>query len=437
MENYKKLLKEFIAIKSISTSGEYKSEINRAAAWLQTTFTSNGFEVEVIEGYDNPIVVASYVASSDYETCLIYGHYDVQPAQKEDGWVNDPFDLTERDGRLYARGAIDNKGQVLIHMSTVFELIKENKLKYNIKFMIEGNEETGSPHITQFLEDNKDKLAADFVVLSDGEIKGDYPTIAIGFRGGFNTTLEITSSSTDLHSGLYGGAAPNSATEMAKFIAGLYNPDGSITIPGFYEDVDEITSEIEERNKKLPFDLDEYKRVSGTQQLLTEEYDFYTQTGLRPAVITTGLQSGYTGEGYRNGVPSKTIAKINFRLVKSQNPQEIMDSFVQYVKSELPSYIDYTLDTQDPYDGIKLNPDNNYIKKAEGILLKVYGKDQVVFEYSGGGLPIVTLFDELMGIPQVIVNLANEDCGMHAPNENFNLDIAKKGMAFSKDFFSS
>lgn len=437
IDKYKELLAQFIAHKSVSTDEAYVDDINETAGWLKELFETNNFDVEIIQGYDNPIVVAHYQVSDDAETCLVYGHYDVQPADKGDGWKSDPFTLAERDDRLYARGAIDNKGQVMVHMFTAFELIKAGELKYNLKFMIEGNEETGSPHLADFMKQHADVLEADFAMISDGELKGPHPTVAVGFRGGFNATLTVKTSDTDLHSGIYGGAAPSSSSILAKFISELHGENREVAIPGFYDSVDEITPETLKLNKQTPFDEESYLEISGTKTLANEQnFDYYTQTGLRPAVVVTGISSGYTGTGYRNSVPAESKAKINFRLVKSQDPDAIAEQFKEFVASRIPKDLaDYELDIADPYEGIKLDPSNKYISSAIPLLEDIYGK-QVVIEYSGGGLPIVTLFDELLKVDQLIVNLANEDCRMHATNENYDIKYLWHALRFSRRFLS-
>jgi len=437
MDKYKQLLPGYIKNKSISTDVAFKDGILGTVEWLRTQFTEGGFDVTVVEGYDNPIVVASYVADPSYKTCLIYGHYDVQPADLSEGWDSDPFVATERNGRFYCRGAIDNKGQNLVHVVSIIDLIKAGKLGYNVKFMIEGNEETGSPNLEQFLKDKKDLLQADFVMISDGELTANLPTIELGFRGGFNLTLTVTTSSTDLHSGMFGGAAPSSAHELAKLIAGLYDKDNQITIPGFYEGVDEITDEIRANNERIPFSEEEYQKLSGAKGRLGEPgYDFYTQTALRPTIQVTGIKSGYTGDGYRNSIPASSTAKINFRLVLHQDPNAVIKLFTDYVKKAVPDYVDVVVEPSDPYDGIKLSPDSEYIKKAYQTLEEVYGR-QPLYKYVGGGIPVVTYFNDLMGIPTVSVPLANEDCYMHAANENFTLDCLEKGLAFSQKFFQA
>ena len=437
MDEYRKLLTGYIRDKSISTDQQFKDGISATVKWLHGLFASRGFTVTVIEGYDNPVLVAHYEINPAFQTCLIYGHYDVQPADVADGWDSEPFTATERDGRFYCRGAIDNKGQNLIHIVSIFDLIKTGKLGYNIKFILEGNEETGSPKLPKLIADKKDLLKADFTLISDGELTAETPTIEIGFRGGFNLTLTVTTSNTDLHSGIYGGAAPNAAHELAKLIARFYDTDNHIAIEDFYEGVDEITPDIKVNNEKIPFNREEYERISGTRSLLLEPgYDYYTETGLRPTIQVTGVKTGYMGEGYRNGIPASATAKINFRLVIRQDPEKIVRLFSDYVRKQLPDYVDAKIEVSDPYNGIKLTIDNPFVKKAYQKLAAAYGKEPI-YKYVGGGLPIVTLFNDILGIPNVLVPLANEDCKMHAANENYAVEYVQKALVFSKSFFSS
>ncbi len=437
MDEYRQLLTGYIQNKSVSTDQQFQDGISATVKWLHELFTGQGFTVTVIEDYDNPVIVAHYEAGSALQTCLIYGHYDVQPADATDGWDGDPFTATERDGRFYCRGAIDNKGQNLIHIVSVFDLIKSGKLGYNVKFMLEGNEETGSPKLSQLVADNKDLLKADFTLISDGELTAETPTIEVGFRGGFNATLTVTTSNTDLHSGIYGGAAPNAAYELAKFIARLYDADNHIAIEGFYEGVDEIAPGTRANNEKIPFVRQEYERISGTRSLLLEPgYDYYTETGLRPTIQVTGIQTGYMGEGYRNGIPATASAKINFRLVLHQDPGKVVRLFSEYVRKQLPDYVDAKIEVSDTYNGIKLKTDSAFVKKAYQKLAAAYGKEPI-YKYVGGGLPIVTIFNDILGVPNVLVPLANEDCKMHAANENYSVEYIQKALVFSKSFFSS
>lgn len=431
-KTYLDLVSEFVKFKSISTDNTYATEIQKCALWMKNTFNANGFKVNVINNYGNPIIIAKYQTNPEHKTCLIYGHYDVQPALESDGWNSKPFELTNDGKRLYARGAIDNKGQVAIHIATIIDLIKENKLGYNITFMIEGNEETGSPLLKKFIKEHQELIKSDFVVISDGEITGNNPVLELSFRGGFNTTVTLKTASNDLHSGIYGGIAPNAAHEAAKLIANLYDSNNHITIPHFYDDVLPI-----ENNPIIPFDSSEYQRITGAKTILNEaEYDPYTQIGLRPTIQVTGIQSGYTSEGYKNGIHAKALIKINFRLVRNQDSSKTAELFKQYIKTTLPKYVDYEIEINDIHEGIKLDLNNDYILKAQSILEKTYGTKPLL-KYSGGGLPIVTYFSEAFNIPQVLVPLANEDCNMHGANENFNLKDIEKALNFSKQFFTS
>ncbi|GAB4285397.1 MAG: dipeptidase [Candidatus Dojkabacteria bacterium] len=437
-QTYKTLLKKFISYKSISTDYSYKGEMMATAEFLKQNFEENGLSVKIVEGYGNPIVIAKYNVSDSAQTCLIYGHYDVQPADKAEGWDSDPFEVFESDERLFARGIVDNKGQVLIHIATVFDLIKEGNLKYNIIFFIEGDEETGSPLMSKFVDDYKNDLACDFFMISDGEILGDTPIIEAGFRGGANTTLTLRTANTDVHSGIYGGGVPSASHEAAKFITTLFGENQKVLIDGFYNGVDEISQNIRENNESIHFSKQELESFTGIKDVIVEEgYDFYTATSLRPTIQVTGLQSGYVGEGYRNGIPSKAVIKINFRLVKSQNPHEVLELYRKHIEKHLPRYVSWELEISDPYEGIKLPLDNEYIIDAKAKLTEAFGKEPKI-KFSGGGLPIVTLLVEQLGVQNaVLVPLGNEDCNMHGINENYNKDILEKGLNFSKKFLGS
>lgn len=437
MDTYRKLLTQLLKFKSISTDPQFQGEITATSQWLKDTFESKGFSVNVVTGYDNPIVIAHYQVDPSFQTCLIYGHYDVQPASKEEGWDSEPFELTERNGRLFARGAIDNKGQFMVHLATVFDLIDSKELKYNIKFMIEGAEEIGSDMMEKFIQDNKDLLKADFTMVSDGEIVGQHPTIELGFRGGFNSTLTLKTSSKDIHSGLYGGIAPNAIEEMNSLLSKMYDRDRKLAIEGFYDDVLTVTKDEKDAHSKIPFDTQQYFVNSGTKAAIPEKgYDNYTSGSLRPSIQVTGIQGGYNGEGYRNSIPGVATAKVNFRLVDKQNPRKIAEIFERFIAESIPEYVEFEFKGEQFYEGIKLDINNEYIKKAEKLLKESFGQEPYL-KFVGGGLPIITYFNNYLKIPQVVVPLANEDCNMHGANENYNLDILSKAQLFSKSFFST
>ncbi len=431
MEEYTKLLKEYVSFKSISTSKEFLPEIDKTVNWLKSYFEKNNFSVELLKGTTtNPVILASYILPEKAETVLIYGHYDVQPA---DGWEQ-AFILQEKNGRLLARGVVDNKGQNLIHIVTVAELIKAGKLKYNVKFLLEGNEETGNADIAGILKNNKEKLKTDYVLISDGEISGDTPLIEASLRGGANLTLTYKTAPNNVHSGLYGGAIPNAAQEIAHFLAKLFTADNVVTIPGFYEDVDAIEQHHKENNKLLAAKEDILKLI-GVKKLLTEkDHDFYTQTGLRPTLEITGINTGYIGEGYSNIIPGTAEVRINVRLVASQDPQKFKKIFTEFVKNNTPSYVDYDLQIGDAYPAVKINIDSEKVKEVKELLTKAYNTAPLI-RYVGGSIPIVTDFKKVLGVDSLLVSLGNNDCNMHGVDENFRIDLIEKGLAFSKLFF--
>ncbi len=436
---YKKLLNEFVAIKSISTDKTYLSEIKKAVEWLINLFNTNGFKTETFKGPNsNPVVFASYVTDKKLKTILVYGHYDVQPASKEDGWFDDPFIPFEKNGKIYARGIVDNKGQHLIHVCTVLELIKQKKLKYNVKFLIEGNEETSNTDMAGLILKNKKKLACDYILISDGELMLDKPAIEYSLRGGVNLTIKYTTAGNNLHSGIYGGAVPNAANELSKLVSKFYDKNNKVAIPGFYEGVDKITPEQIKNNKKLPFTLKELVETTGVKVLLTENgYDFYTQIGLRPTLQITGFKSGYIGDGYSNIVPSNAEIRVNFRFVTSQKPLKILESFKEFVKANTPKYVNYDViyAKNGAWEAIKININSEMIKQTKKLLERTFG-EKILEKPVGGSIPVVTDFKKILGKDTLLVSLGNGDCNMHGVNENFTLKLLEKGLKFSEAFFS-
>lgn len=438
MDNtYFSLLKEFLSFKSISTDPAYLPEIKKTADWLQNLFTSNGFFVEIWEGkHTNPVVFASYVQDPSLKTVLVYGHYDVQPAQKTDGWFNDPFEVLEKDNRLYARGAVDNKGQVLIHIATVLDLIKNGSLRYNVKFLVEGNEETSNPEIGEFIEQYKVKLASDYILVSDGEIIGRNPVVEFSLRGGFNCKLTYKTAQNNLHSGMFGGIVPNAAQELAGFLSKVISSDYKVKIPDFYDKVDEIPKDIEENNKKLTNDK-EFKKSAGVNKLFKQKnYSIYSQVGLIPTVTPTGFKSGYIGEGFSNIVPNTAEVRLNFRTVASQNNAELIEQFKTFVQKNTYDYIEYELTFNEPYDPIKIDISSPKVEEVKNMLNKAFGKPTLA-KPVGGGIPVVSDFKTHLGVDALLVALGNEDCNMHGVNENFDIDILQKGLKFSNMFFTT
>lgn len=435
--SYKALLAEFVKFQSISTDPKYKSEMDKTVSWLKNLFTDSGFSVKILQGKEtNRVVFASYIHDEALPTFLIYGHYDVQPADQTDGWTANPFTMLATEKKLIARGIIDNKGQVLVHIFTAIQLIKEGKLNCNLKFLIEGNEETGNGDLAGIMAKNRDLLKCDVVIVSDGDLTNNKPTIEVSLRGGFSCTLTYQTAKGNLHSGLWGGAIPNAAYEMAKFLSKLQNPDNSVSFDGFYKGADVITKEQLKNNRNLVKDGGDIVKLAGVKRLLTEpRTDFYTQTGLKPTLQITGLKSGYIEAGYSNIVPFKAEARINVRLVTSQKPGVIARALENFVKRNTPKYVDYTLNFSGMHTPIKVDTENIYVKTAEKILTEVYGS-KVNRRYVGGAIPFVGDVKSILGVDTLLVPLVNEDCNMHGTDENFEISLAQKALEFSRGFMS-
>lgn len=435
-ENYKKLLSEFIAIMSISTDSAHQSDVNNAAKFLTKLLTDNGFTVTVLKGDNsNPVVVAR-VDIGAVETVLVYGHYDVQPAVIDQGWDSNPFALDERDGRLYGRGVVDDKGQVLIHIVTAIDLLKQNKLAKNIVFVIEGNEETGNDDLPKLLSDNKELFACDYVVISDGEIVGTTPTLEASLRGGFGVHIDLQTGQNDLHSGIAGGAVPSASFEITKLLADLFDETGKVAIPGFYDAALPVPEEVARANHLLAESENLPEKLGVKQLKSVNETDFYTQTGLYPTLQITGIKSGYIGEGFANIVPATAEAKLNVRLVADQDGQVIWESLKEHISAAVPDYVTLKLEVKDIHNPTQIDLTSVPAQAVTMLLQDVYGKKPIITN-AGGAIPIVSDFQEILKVPTLLVNLGNDDCNMHGANENFRIDLAEKGLGFSRRFFST
>lgn len=430
---YHSLLTDFLTFKSISTDPAYHQELTQAAMWLHDLFTSDGFESKLVTGYDNPIVLASLKIDPKLPTLLIYGHYDVQPADKSEGWQNEPFTLHTTKDRLIGRGVVDNKGQVMIHIATVLELHKNDALRYNVTFFIEGNEETGSPHLSQFVKDYKEELKADYVLISDGEILEDLPVIEVSLRGVVNATLTVRTLTNDLHSGLYGGAAPNAAHEAAHLIDKLVDTqENKVLIAGFYDSVKPPTDAELENNANIPFSNEQHAKITGSKYPFnSSDYDMYTRTGLLPSLEVTGLHAGYTDVGYRNSIPACSIVKINIRLVDGQQPLKIQELLRTYLSEVIPEHATCEIDFDESCAAVKIDTSDEVFSTIRDILTDVWGCSPV-HKYVGGSIPIVTTFQEVLGVPIIMLPLGNEDCNMHGVDENFRIAYVRKGLQVSR-----
>lgn len=438
MQYYRELLTQFLAFQSISTDSKFVPEIHKTVAWLKNLFSEAGFTTQVLEGKTcNPVVFASYEVAQDAEWVLVYGHYDVQPAAQSDGWYNDPFSLYEAEGRFYARGVVDNKGQVLIHIATVLDLIKQGKLKYNVKFLIEGNEETSNADMATLVAQNKALLSADYAIISDGEIIADYPVIEYSLRGGFNITLRIKTLANNLHSGIYGGTVPNALYEASKFLGGLFDSNNRVAVTGFYDNVDVINDDQLKSTKVLSAKIDLLGQTGAKETKIEEGLDYFSQTGLRPTISVTSVKGGYQGEGYANIVPATADIKLNFRTVASQDTQQVLANFQNYLKVALPSYVAWeVVHIQHPYSWVKVDISSEKVQETKKLLEESFGKE-VLFKPVGGGIPVVSDFKETLGLETLLVSLGNDDCNMHGVNENFKIELIEKGLDFSRKFFSA
>ncbi|MDB4984506.1 MAG: hypothetical protein JWM20_685 [Patescibacteria group bacterium] len=432
---FKSLLAEYVALKSISTDPAFAKEMLKTADWLSTYLAKHGFKVQYLKGpRTNPVVLAEYVQDPKLETVMVYGHYDVQPAAKEDGWKSDPFTLAERAGRLYGRGVVDNKGQNLIHVFTVCDLIKKGKISCNVKFMIEGNEETANPDMEALVKKHKKLLKADTIIVSDGEIQGSTPTIEASLRGGFNMKVTVTTGANNLHSGLAGGAAPSASHETARLIAKFYDAQNRVAVPGFYKGVRKPSKE-ELANTKKTGTVAELKKTFGVKDLVTEKgLDPFAQIGLRPTLQVSGIKSGYTGQGYSNIIPASAEFRINVRVVGGQNPMETYEQISAFIKKSLPAYASVVIERTETNEAVAIDVSQPRFMTVRQLLKKAYGKAPLI-KYVGGSIPVVSDFKHTLGVDTLLVSLGNDDCNMHGVDENYRIDLIEKGLAFSSMFF--
>ncbi len=429
------LLKEYVGHKSVSTDRAFMDGINATVTFLRSLFESHGFTVSILQGPNtNPVVFARYHQSDTMKTKLIYGHYDVQPALLESGWKADPFVLREENKRLIGRGVMDNKAQNLIHIFTALKLIKNGNLGCNLKFLIEGNEETQNPDMAELVRKHADELKCDEIIISDGEILGDTPCVEESLRGGGNITLTFKTAKNNLHSGVYGSGIPNSAKEMATFLTKMLSTDGTVNIDGFYDSVDPISPEKFAKNKAM-LEINNPLEVTGAKKTIGI-HDFHTMVGVWPAIEISGLLSGYTGEGYSNIIPAETMAKINVRLVASQNIESFEKMFREYVEKNAPDTVDYTISMSKFSPPVKVDVSSPEIQRIMKHQERIYGKKPII-KNVGGGIPIVADFKEILGIDAILIPLGCNDSNMHGAEENMQIDLLQKGLELSEQMFGN
>lgn len=421
---------EFLRFPSISADTKYKKDVLNAAEFLAEKLKEAGADqVEICPTAGNPVVYGEKIIDPSKPTVLVYGHYDVQPPEPLELWETPPFEPTIRDGKIFARGACDDKGQMYMHVKAFEILHKTSTLPCNIKMMFEGEEEVGSDNLGTFVKANKEKLAADVVLISDtAMISLDTPSLETGLRGLSYLEVEVTGPNRDLHSGVYGGAVANPATILAKMIASLHDEDNRITIPGFYDDVDELSKEEREALNKAPFDADEYKEDLGVDALWGEKgYTTIEHTGIRPTLEINGIWGGYIGEGAKTVLPSKASAKISMRLVPNQKTEVITDLFKKHVEAIAPDCVKVKVT---PHHGGQpvVTPTNSIAyKAAEMAIESSFGKAPIPSR-GGGSIPIVALFEDELGIKTVLMGFGLDSDNLHSPNEKFDIANYFKGI---------
>jgi len=426
-ENKDRFLQELFGllhIPSISSQAANKPDMYRAAEyWKQLLINAGADKVKIFETDGNPVTYGEKIIDQAKPTVLIYGHMDVMPVDPLNLWTSPPFEPEIRDGKIWARGAEDNKGQSFMHAKAFELMVKTNTLPCNVKFMLEGEEEIGSPNLGKWCEQHKEMLKADIILVSDTSmIAPDMPSITTGLRGLAYWQVEVTGPNRDLHSGLFGGAVANPINVLAKLIAQMTDEKGKITIPGFYADVVEVSSEERSLLAKAPFNLDEYKKSISVDEVSGEDgYSTTERTGIRPSFDVCGIWGGYMGEGAKTVVPSKAFAKISTRLVPNQNHEKIAVLFKEHFESIAPKSVKVEVTSLHGGQAYGCPITVPAYQAAEKAYLDTYGKRPVPVR-SGGSIPIISTFEQVLGIKSILMGFGLESDAIHSPNENFPLE---------------
>lgn len=423
-------LLQLLRIPSISARSEHKNDMMKCAEAIRLRLQEAGAgKAEIYKTEGHPVVYAEKIIDAAKPTVLVYGHYDVQPADPLELWHSGPFEPVIKDGKIYARGACDDKGQVYMHIKALETMVKTNSLVTNIKFCIEGEEEVGSPNLAKFVKTHTDLLKADVILISDtAMISMENPSIDIGVRGLSYIEIEVTGPNRDLHSGVYGGAVANPITMLAKMIAGCHDENNHITIPGFYDDVVVSTAAERRLMAEAPYNEQEYKDDLGVKELWGEKnYTSNERTGIRPTLELNGIWGGYTGEGAKTVLPSKAFAKISARLVPNQSAQKITEKLLHYFTSIAPPGV--TVKASEHHGGEPyMTPiDSTAYKAAAKAIKATFGKDPIPVR-GGGSIPICSLFEKELGIKIVFMGFGLDSDNLHSPNEKYDIANFYKGI---------
>jgi len=419
-----------IRIPSISSESGHKEDMVKTAEYIVDQLLKAGTDkAEIMETTGHPVVYAEKIVDPAKPTILVYGHYDVMPVDPLDLWDSPPFEPEIRDGKIFARGAVDDKGQLFMQVKAFEYLVMTNQLRFNVKWLIEGEEEMGSPALGKWLPGHKDLLKTDLILVSDTSmIAIDIPSITVGLRGLAYMEVEVAGPDKDLHSGLYGGAVANPANILAKMIASLHDENNHITIPGFYDDVLELSIEERREMARAPFNLVEYKNKLNIKATHCEKgYTVNECTGIRPTLDVNGMWSGYTGEGSKTVLPAKAFAKISMRLVPHQDPDKIAKLFSRHFESIAPDYVKVKVTEHHGGYPYVAPTDTAAYRAASKAYEATFGTKPIPTR-SGGSIPIISTFEQVLGVKSILMGFGLDTDAAHSPNENYHLECFYKGI---------
>ncbi len=439
-DNKTRILEELfslIRIPSVSAHAHRQPEVLQCAhRWKELLLAAGVDKVDILPTAGNPVVYAEKLVNSSLPTILIYGHYDVMPAEPLDLWTSPPFEPEVRDGHIYARGADDDKGQSFMHAKAFEYILSSGELKCNVKFLIEGEEEIGSPSLEVFCDDNKELLSCDIILVSDTSmLAADMPSITTGLRGLAYWQIEVTGASRDLHSGIFGGAVANPINELSKMLASLTDADGRVTIPHFYDKVLEISAVEKDLIAQIPFDETAYKSNLNIEKLFGEKgYSTIERTGVRPTLDICGIWGGYTGEGSKTVLPSKAFAKLSARLVPDQVSHEIATLVAEHIKSIAPEHVKVDIQFLHGAESYVCPIDSAAYKAAEKAYTKVFGIRPLPVR-RGGSIGVIPIFEKTLQVKPILMGFGLESDAIHSPNENFPVDMFFKGIETIVEFY--
>lgn len=432
-DNKERFLEELIdllKVPSVSADSRHKEDVAKAAEFIKDKLVSAGADLaEICETAGHPIVYGEKIIDPAKPTVIVYGHYDVQPPDPLDLWDSPPFEPVIKNEKIYARGACDDKGQMYMHIKAFESLVETNSLPCNVKFMIEGEEEVGSANLEVFIRENKERLKGDIILISDTSIiSNENPSITVGLRGLSYVEVEVTGPNRDLHSGVYGGAVDNPLNVLCQMISSLKDDNGHITIPGFYDKVIELSEEDRKKLNEAPFDIETYKSDLEIDDVFGEKgYSTLERVGIRPTLDVNGIWGGYTGEGAKTVLPSKASAKISMRLVPNQNSDEITQLFTEHFQSMAPKSVKVTVTPHHGGEPAMLSTASIGYQAASKAMEEAWGKTPIPTK-EGGSIPIVALFQDVLGLDSILLGVGLDSDAIHSPNESFGIYNYYKGI---------